>query len=54
VPYQFTDHRVGKIAAFFSISTGLDLLQQVQDFVVLGRQYVNDILINRRIGHRCS
>jgi hypothetical protein len=35
-------------AAFFSISGDLDLLQQVQDFVVIGRQYVDDILINRR------
>jgi hypothetical protein len=51
VPYQLTDHGVGKIAAFFGIGGDLDLLQQVQDFVVIGRQYVNDILINRRIGH---
>jgi hypothetical protein len=26
-------------------------LQQVKDFVVIGGQYVDDILINRRIGH---
>ena len=53
VPHQLGDDRVGQVAAAIRVGGG-DLLDQLQDFVVVGGEDVDDVLRAGGRGHDCS